>query len=91
MPIVEALRETSPYSSGSMERAEDPWRLQLVTHDATPIAVTVGNGNAANPEVVWIEFGLKEYQNPQLRSALRSVSVSLWEIQQKKREGPAIR
>lgn len=72
--ILSSLGYTSPYSPNH-ESIRQPWHVLITMRDGSSIQFSVGNGNRAHPESVWIEFGVEVYQNSQ---AFRAANLHLW-------------
>ena len=72
--ITKGLSDTSPYSPNH-EGISLPRQMIIHLVDGSEINFRIGKGNRAHPETVWIEFGVKVYQNPSLYPVLQSLHV----------------
>ena len=81
--VVMSLRHTFPYGPNH-EGIKEPWRLTVSMRDGSQLAFNIGNGNRSHASFVWIQFGVEVYQNAQLREALKTSGVNLWDAEQRK-------
>ena len=67
--FAESLSVTTPYSPNH-ESIKEVRRVTVMMKSGGRFDFNIGKGNRANAETVWLEFGVKVYQNPALYRAL---------------------
>lgn len=77
--ITDALSSTTPYSPNH-ESIRDPRRMEIQLRGRPPIRVSLGKGNSAKADIVWVQFGVEVYMNAPLYKVLvHEMKLPIWQ------------